>query len=355
MKKSFLKLNLFIVLCLYALFSMPSFATLYEDAEDGDTQGNTPANVRGWFVYDNNPEGSVISNVYDSDKQSRVINLNGPGNTSNGYMLGDWYTTSSGTWNNTNEFNVHWCAKYSSNYVVYMRVYTDIDNGTGDGHQRYIYYTAVDSDGGLSSNKDYIHHGLGTYRANGEWHSINRNLQVDLDDYDIAGNNIYSTVAFLIRGTGRVDDIYLTREPMKPNIQFNKSSTVIYDPINKNTNPKRIPLSVLEYTLKANNIGFGEASSNSLVIKDHISPKFQVCVEDTGNCKKPYLASNTTHTLDISSIKYKIAGAWQTNPAADANGYNSSVTDIKIETTGVFPGYCGTERSFEIKFRVGVK
>lgn len=353
MKKSFFKLKFFIVFCLF--FSLPSFATLYEDAEDGNTQGNTPANVRGWFIYDNTPDGSVISNVYDATKQSRVMNFNGPGNTSNGYMLGDWYPTSAGTWNNTSEFNVHWCAKYSSNYVVYMRVYTDINNGTGDGNQRYIYYTAVDTNSGLSSNKDYIHHGIGTHRANGEWHSVNRNLQIDLDDYGIAGNNIYSTVAFLTRGTGRMDDIYLTKEPMKPNIQFTKKSVVIYDPINNTTNPKRIPLSVLEYTLKANNIGFGEASSNSLVIEDSLSSKFKICVEDNGNCKKPYLASNTTYTLNISSIKYKINGAWQTNPTADANGYNSSVTDIKIETTGVFPGYCGTERSFEIKFRVGVK
>jgi len=77
--------------------------------------------------------------------------------------------------------------------------------------------------------------------------------------------------------------------------------------------------------------------------------------EDKGECKKPYLASNTTHTLDISTIKYKINGAWQTDPTADAEGYNALVTDIKIETIGMFPGYCGTERSFEIKFRVGVK
>ena len=351
------KLLLQITSLFFFVFSliMPLNATLYEDAEDGDTQGNTPANVRGWFVYDATPEGSVISNVYDAEKQSRVINLNGPGNTSNGYMLGDWNPTSAGTWNNTTEFNVHWCAKYSTNYVVYMRVYTNIDNGTGDGEQRYIYYTAVDDDLGLSANLDYIHHGLGTHRANGEWHSINRNLQIDLDDYGIAGNNIYSVVAFLIRGTGRVDDIHLTAEPLKPNIQFTKISTTVSDPINGTNNPKRIPNSMVEYTLKANNIGYGEASTNTLVIQDVISPKLKMCVADVGECKKPYLASNSTLTLDIATVNYNVNGVWQTNPAADASGYNSLVSEIKIETTGVFPGYCGTERSFEIKFRAGVK
>ena len=355
MKKILLKINYFLFLTLF-IFSLPTYATLYEDAEDGDTQGDTPANVRGWFVYDNDPEGSIISNVYDEDKQSRVINFNGPDNTGNGYMLGDWHPNSAGTWNNTNEFNVHWCAKYSSNYVVYMRVYTNKDNGTTDGEQRYIYYTAVDNDRGLSSsNKDYIHHGIGTIRSNGEWHSINRNLQVDLDDYDIEGNDIYSVVGFLIRGNGRVDDIYLTKEPLKPNIQFTKTSSTISDPINATNNPKRIPSSVVEYTLKANNIGYGEVSSNSLVIEDSISTKLKMCVADKAECKKPYLASNTTHTLDIATIKYKINGVWETDPTADAEGYNTLVTDIRIETTGMFPGYCGTERSFEIKFRVGVK
>jgi len=346
---------IFLILLANMFFLTFLEATLYEDAEDGDTQGNVPANVRGWFVYDNSPSGSVISNVYDAEKQSRVINLNGPGNTSNGYMLGDWYPTSAGSLNNTSEFNVHWCAKYSSNYIVYMRVYTNINNGTSDGEQRYIYYTAVNSDTGLSSNKDYIHHGIGTHRANGEWHSINRNLQVDLDDYDITGNDIYSTVAFLTRGTGRVDDIILSKEPLKPNIQFTKTSTVIYDPINADLNPKRISGSIIEYTLKSNNIGFGEASPNSVVIEDEIPSNLKMCVTDTGQCKKPYLASNTTLTLNLGAIEYKIAGAWQSNPTADADGFNASVTAIRIKTTGVFPGYCGTERSFEIKFRAGVK
>ncbi len=46
---------------------------IYEDAEDGTTDG--------WDVYDNNPTGATIENVYDSARQSQVIVLSGSGTT----------------------------------------------------------------------------------------------------------------------------------------------------------------------------------------------------------------------------------------------------------------------------------
>ncbi|CAB1055769.1 hypothetical protein D1BOALGB6SA_503, partial [Olavius sp. associated proteobacterium Delta 1] len=39
--------------------------TIYEDAEDSTTDG--------WVVHDDDPAGAVISNVYDADRLSRVI------------------------------------------------------------------------------------------------------------------------------------------------------------------------------------------------------------------------------------------------------------------------------------------
>jgi uncharacterized repeat protein (TIGR01451 family) len=205
---------------LFILLSSFAFATLYEDAEDGDTQGNVPVNVRGWFIYDNSPANAVISNVYDSDKKSKVIQFQGTDSTTNnGYMLGDWYPNSEGSLNNTNEFNVHWSMKYSENWVVYLRVYTTQDNGTDDGKMRYIYYTGADSNFGAGERNRYIHHGLGSAIKDGKWHMIHRDLQADLEEFD-PGNKITSVVGFLIRGNGRIDDIYLTSgatitEPME--------------------------------------------------------------------------------------------------------------------------------------------
>ena len=57
---------------------MQMIVNTYEDAEDGSTDR--------WYVYDNTPSGAQINNVYDSDRQSHVIELSGSG-TDNGYRL----------------------------------------------------------------------------------------------------------------------------------------------------------------------------------------------------------------------------------------------------------------------------
>ena len=49
-----------------------------EDAEDGTTNG--------WINYDNSPKGAAISNVYDNDKKSHVIEVKGSG-YKNGFKL----------------------------------------------------------------------------------------------------------------------------------------------------------------------------------------------------------------------------------------------------------------------------
>ena len=344
------------LLILVAIFFFTSgSATTYEDAEDGDTSGNVPPNVRGWFIYDNTPAGSVISNVYDADKGSRVIKFVSPGNTNNGYMLGDWAPTSPGTWNNTSEFNVHWCSKYSSNFVVYMRVYTTVPHPTSGSLQRYVYYTPTNTDTGLSSNKTYIHHGLGADKMDGKWHSFNRNLQADLDEYE-PGNTITSVVAYLIRGTGSVDDIHLTAQPMKPKINLKKSLTTLYDPINLTSNPKSIPGAVVEYTLKAENFGFMHADNNTTILQDIIPENMKTCVANIGQCKKPYLVgTSNTSGMNLGTVTYTVNGVDTTNPPADVDGFNTNVSKIKIAMLGEFPDVCSGAHSFEIKFRASVK
>jgi YD repeat-containing protein len=155
-------------------------SVVYEDAEDEDTLG--------WSVYDKEPLGSKISNVYDDEKQSRVIKLEGEG-TTNGYALGNW--------NNKTEKAIQWSMNYSENFVVYISAQTT------KGH-RYIYYTASDTDKGL--NGTFIHHGLGVDTRNGSWRTFTRDLEADLKEYE-SDNELLSVNGFLIRGNGRVDDI----------------------------------------------------------------------------------------------------------------------------------------------------
>ncbi len=160
---------------------------VYEDAEDGT--------INGWYIYDNNSAGANITNVYDYERMSRVIQLTGSG-WYNGYWLkkDDW-----SAWNNTSQFVFEWSMKYSEYFYVYL----DVD--TTAGH-RYVYYTPDDHNGlGVG---EYVHHGLGRGVIDGEWHTFVRDLQADLKEVQ-PGVTILKVNGFLIRGSGKVDDIKL--------------------------------------------------------------------------------------------------------------------------------------------------
>ncbi len=159
---------------------------VYEDAEDGD--------ISGWTIYDHDPAGASIVNIEDSSRNSRVIELTGSGN-SNGYLIrnpdGSW-------WNNGGHTSIGWSMNYQENFVVYIAVQT------GNGF-RYLYYTAADYNN--LGSETYIHHGLGSTAADGNWQSIIRNLETDLQDAQ-PDNHLETILGFLIRGSGRIDDIH---------------------------------------------------------------------------------------------------------------------------------------------------
>ncbi len=164
--------------------------TIYEDAEDGETSG--------WFVYDDDPAGATISNVYNEDKQSRVIRLSGDG-INNGYILGGAWGSFGEVWDNTQEKTLKWSMNFSESFYIYVDVETDA------GH-RYMIYVPADNDS--SWGAEYPVFGLGSSANNGQWHVFTRDLQVDLAKAE-PGVTILEVNAFLIRGSGLVDDIEL--------------------------------------------------------------------------------------------------------------------------------------------------
>ena len=83
--------------------------TVYEDAEDGTTNG--------WEVYDNDPVGAVISNVYDDVRLNYVIELSGSGKL-NGYRLKN---EDGSKWHNTDQFFIEWSMAYSEFFQVFFR------------------------------------------------------------------------------------------------------------------------------------------------------------------------------------------------------------------------------------------
>jgi hypothetical protein len=162
-------------------------STVYEDGEDGLTTG--------WTVVDNLPVGAEIDNVYDSDRQSDVIELTGSG-TLNGYRLNK---ADGRLWHNETQRIIEW----SMSYAEYFMVFIDLE--TTAGH-RYLTYTPVNvSELGAG---EYVKHGLGTDAMDGEWHTYVRDLQADLSAAQ-PGVTILEVNGFLIRGSGMVDDIKL--------------------------------------------------------------------------------------------------------------------------------------------------
>ena len=161
--------------------------TIYEDAEN--------SNTAGWQVYDATPAGATIANVYDATRQSRVIAFTGSGR-SNGYKL---YNSQGQGWNNTRQFVVEWSMAYAESFTVYLSVQTTA------GH-RYIYYNSANTNN--LGTAGYVHHGLGRISMWGQWRTFTRDLQADLTEAQ-PGVQITKVNAFLIRGSGRVDDIRL--------------------------------------------------------------------------------------------------------------------------------------------------
>jgi hypothetical protein len=160
--------------------------TIYENGEDGLTSR--------WKIYDDTPTGAEVQNVYDEDKQSNVMRFVGTGRQ-NGYML---LNATGDKWNNDDQFIIEWKMKFEKSFEIFIEVETD--NG-----RRYLSYTPESVN--RLSNEDYIHHGLGSV-ADGSWHTINRDIRVDLQEGQ-PSENLIKVNSFLVRGNGAVDDVKL--------------------------------------------------------------------------------------------------------------------------------------------------
>jgi len=161
--------------------------TVYEDAEDGSTDR--------WIIYDDSRNGVQISNIFDPGIQSNVIELAGT-DTLDGFQL---KTADQSVWKNADQFVLSWRMNHPGFFIVYIDVMTTL------GH-RYLKYTPADDDG-LGSG-EYVHFGLGGHVLDGEWHTIVRDLEADLERAQ-PGSTIIEVNGFLIRGSGRLDEIAL--------------------------------------------------------------------------------------------------------------------------------------------------
>jgi len=185
-----------------------SAQTIREDAQD--------ETIDKWEIYDNDPTGASISNIYDIDKQSYVIQTEGS-EIENGYVLGKW--SGSKMWKST-DTTVSWSMKFNENF--HFTFVAETTKG-----RRYIYYSPKDIDAGIRPNGQSIHHGLGVEAKDGTWHTYTRDLQADLQDYE-PDNSIIYVNGCMVRGSGRIDDIKTIAEDGIETIKDNAEQKNLY-------------------------------------------------------------------------------------------------------------------------------
>ncbi len=197
-----------ILLSSLVLWTIPAFATMYEDAEDNA--------ITGWEIY-GDTTNATIENVADMQRGSRVIKLTGNGKRT-GYSLGNRSGRASyvGAWHNRTEKMLKWSMKYTEPFRIYIPITTEHGN-------RYLTYTnqSVDAKGKIRGGK--VNYGLGLDSTDGTWHTFARDLEADWNAF-MPNDHFVSVNGFFIKGSGYIDDLMSINEsnPNLPKVDTTK-------------------------------------------------------------------------------------------------------------------------------------
>ncbi len=145
-----------------------------------------------------------------------------------------------------------------------------------------------------------------------------------------------------------------------PILNVQKVSSVISDPFNGTSSPKRIPGAFVSYQLNVANTGTGSVDNNQLALTDLLPAQSALCVaascagggdpvtfDDSGSPVATGLtytyASNVTFSTDGTNFTYV--------PVPDADGFDTAVTHVRIAPSGAF---AGNSASFEINLVIRI-
>lgn len=264
------------------IMSSVSYAEIYEDAEDGNTDG--------WTIIGKHSESASISNVYDADKQSNIIQLNGNG-LKNRYRLGHLKKNSPEAWNNTEDNTLTWSMNYAERFIVNVLL-------TTQKGKRIIRYTPDDNSNGFIKRKS-LHIGLGAQAQSGTWQTFTRNLEADLNTFD-SNNKIVAIQGFTVFGSGSVDDIETYNDgtitvpsvitPLDSNIELGNESGILYyaDP--------RVEENGLNRALR---LDYNDWSFEGISVQG-INPH---SIDRAGATDKFYMRTQNSYSFDVVNFK----------------------------------------------------
>lgn len=167
--------------------------TVYEDGNSGSTER--------WQVYldlTNRTTPPEVAIASDPHRHGNVVQLNGSG-LDHGYRL---RSDSLLEWRNTEQSILQWSMNYTENFEIFIDTITTLG-------RRYLIYSPT-GQSPLGSGQ-FVRYGLGDDAADGSWRTFVRDLHADLERAQ-PGAVLMEVNGFLIRGSGRVDDIKLHGE-----------------------------------------------------------------------------------------------------------------------------------------------
>lgn len=151
----------------------------------------------------------------------------------------------------------------------------------------------------------------------------------------------------------------------KPPLQVSKTSIAYTDPVNHMINPKQIPGGITQYSILITNPGTLPVANNSIAIVDTTPSNLSLVVTDigtSGSGPAALIQGSTSSTLTYNfsglssttdDIEFSNNGgtSYTYTPVADANGVDSTVTNVRINPKGAM----AQSSSFTIRLRYLIK
>ena len=146
----------------------------------------------------------------------------------------------------------------------------------------------------------------------------------------------------------------------QPSLTILKTSTVLSDPVNNTTNPKRIPQAVVRYDVTVTNSGPGTVDAGTLTITDPIPTDSAMYVSTSLGDPVVFVNGATpsgltyTYASHVTYSSVGIAGPWTYTPAPDPSGFDAAVRAVRVAPAGVMSAAGSGNPSFTIQFRIRI-
>ena len=152
-----------------------------------------------------------------------------------------------------------------------------------------------------------------------------------------------------------------------PSLVHTKTVSVLIDPVNGSVNPKNIPGAQVFYTISVTNTGAGTVNPDVMTITDAISPNLEIYFGIGGSpltFTDGAVSSNISYTFgSLSSgaddIEFSNNGgsSFTYTPSPNSEGYDSAVTNIRINPKGRMTAWSGTGPypSFSLGLKARIK